>query len=173
MCRKRQFETLVVAGVLGLAAVTFAVPAGAQSIGANGGGLSIGGSNAGNQTSASGGTGSVGGSSGNFNIGRNGNRSTSTVNLGSLGGSTGSGTLSLGGGQGALSGLTVGSVGQTGSIGTGGLLGGGTPGGVADAFGELTPAEQRLLQRKCTSVMASPGKFGGEIVALCTALASL
>jgi hypothetical protein len=84
--------------------------------------------------------------------------------------------LSLGGGQGALGGLTVGSLGQTGTISlgsTGGLLGGGTPGGVADAFGELTPAEQRLLQRKCTSVMASPGKFGGEIVALCAALASL
>ena len=133
---KRQFETIVVAGVLGLAAMTFALPAGAQSLGTNIGG---------------------------------------TINLGSFGGSTGTGTLSLGGGQGALGNMTVGSLGQTGgtSIGTGGLLGATTPRGVASAFGELSPAEQKLLQKKCTTVMSSPGKFGSDIVALCSALASL
>ncbi len=177
---KRQFETIVVAGVLGLAAMTFALPAGAQSLGTNIGGnsIGIGGSNGGDQNSVSGNAGTGGGSTGNFNISRSGNRSTGTINLGSFGGSTGTGTLSLGGGQGALGNMTVGSLGQTGgtSIGTGGLLGGGhwhTPGGVASAFGELSPAEQKLLQKKCTTVMSSPGKFGSDIVALCSALASL
>ena len=173
---KRQFETIVVAGVLGLAAMTLAIPAGAQSVGVNVGGnsIGIGGSNGGDQNSVSGNAGTVGGSTGNFNISRSGNRSTGTINLGSFGGSTGTGTLSLGGGQGALGNMTVGSLRQTGgtSIGTGGLLGGATPGGVANAFGELSPAEQKLLQKKCTTVM-SPGKFGSDIVALCSALASL
>jgi hypothetical protein len=51
--------------------------------------------------------------------------------------------------------------------------GGGGDGGLGGAFAQLGAGEQRAVEVKCRSVLASPRSYGGKLVALCRMIARL
>jgi hypothetical protein len=170
-------DALVLGAALVLAGAGYSASASAQStgIGASLGGTSanIGGSRTEGSTDVDGNAASVGNSNVNFNLGQTSSQSTANVNLGRQGSQLGDATLGFGG----LDGMNVGSIGQTGapadSTFAASTLGATTPAGIAAAFDRLSASEQKKLTTKCVSVMAAPGRFGNDLVALCKIVASL
>ena len=113
-------------------------------------------------------------------VGTSGNGASATVGAGGAGagatvGGSGAGVNATVGGSGVSIDAIIGT-GEDGAPNTaddaaGGLLD--TDAEVLAAFGKLSPEDQELLTRRCSTVLGSPGSFDDDLVALCEAITRL
>lgn len=124
----------------------------------------------------------VGGTSADVGAGAGGGAAGASASVG-FGGATGDASVGIGAGPsaGAELGIDLGGIGGApGAPGAPGGPGGiGAPGAglstgqIAQSVDALSPQERARLARKCKDVLANPGAFSRETVAVCRVVASL